>query len=64
MSECASRRVESYSQMRRLFFFYEFEYVFGESEKDGHVRTFGIDHRMTQECVVHLEDQRVSVYQK
>ena len=64
MPECASRRVEGHCKMGRLLLFYELEYVFRESEKYGHVRTLGVDHGMSKEGVVHLEDERVSVYQE
>ena len=64
MSECASRRVECDCQMGGFFLLDEFEDIFCESEEDGHVCTLGVEYRMTQECVVHLEYQGVSVYQE
>ena len=64
VSESASRRIECYGKMSRFFLFDKFEDIFGESEQDGHVGSFGIDHRMTQKGVIHLENQGVSVYQK
>ena len=64
MSESASRRVERYCKMGRLLLFDKFEDIFGEPEKYGCVHAFGVDHRMSQECIIHLEDQGVSVNQK
>ena len=64
MSECASGRVERDCKVGRFLSFDEFQYVFGESEKNGHVRSLGIYHRVSQECVIHLEDKCMSVYQE
>ena len=64
VSEGASWRIEGYCEMCWLFLFDKFEDIFCESEQNGHIRTFGVDHRMPQECIVHLENQCVSVYQK
>ena len=64
MPECAARRIECYSQMTGLFLLDEFEDIFCESEQYGHVSSFGVDHWMSQECVIHLENERVPVYQK
>ena len=63
ISERPSRRVECNCQIFRMFSIYQFQNVFGESEKDGHVRPFRIDHGTAQECIVHLEYQRMSVDQ-
>ena len=64
VAESAARRVERHGHVRRLLPFNEFQDVFRESEEDGHVRPLGIDHRPSQECVVHLEYQRMSVYEE
>ena len=64
MSECASRRVERHCQMGRLFPLDKFQDIFGESEQDGHVGSFGVYHRMTEECIVHLEYECMSVNQE
>ena len=64
MSERTSRWVERYSEVGRFLPFDQFEDVFCESEEDGHVRTLGVDHRVAQECIVHLEYQGMSVYQE
>ena len=62
--ESASGRVECHGKMRRLFPVYHFQEILGESEKDGRVLSLGVYHRTPQECVVHLEDQCVSVYEE
>ena len=62
--ERASRRVERHRNMRRLLPLNEFHEVFRESEEDGHVRPLGIDHRPSEECVVHFEYQRMPVYEE
>ena len=64
VAERASRRVEGHGDVRGLLPFDEFQQVFGESEEDGHVRPLGIDHRPSQERVVHFEHQRVPVYKE
>ena len=64
MPECASGRVEGDCKVSGFFLLDEFEKVFGESEEDGHVGPLGVEYRMPQECVVHLEYQGVSVYQE
>ena len=64
MPECLSRRVEGHGQMGGLLLFRQFKDVFCESEENGHVRSFGINHGMPHEGIVHLEYQGVSVYQK
>ena len=64
MSECASWRVKCYCQMTWLLSFNKFKEVFGESEENGHIRALRVYHRVSQKCVVHLEDKCVSVYQK
>ena len=64
MTESASRRVEGHGKVAWFFFLDEFENIFCESEKDGHVGTLRVYHRMPQECVVHFENQRMAVHQK
>ena len=63
ISERPSRRVECNCQIFRMFSIYQFQNVFSESEKDGHVRPFRIDHGTAQKCIVHLEYQRMSIDQ-
>jgi hypothetical protein len=50
--------------MAGLLPFDQLEYVFGESEKDGHVRSLRIYHGMTEERIIHLEYKCVAVNQK
>ena len=62
--EGPSRRVEGHGDMAGLLFINQFQQVFRESEKDGSIHSLGINHRPAQESIVHLEYQRVPVYEE
>jgi len=64
MPEGPSRRVERHGHVGRLLLFDEFQNVFRESEKDRHVRSFGVYHRTFQKCIVHFENKGMPVYQE
>ena len=53
--------IESDSQVGWLFPCHQLQEVLRESVKDRHVGSLGVDHGMTEEGVVHLEDECVSV---
>ena len=61
VAEGASRRIEGHGQMGRMLTFNQFQDVFRETIEDGHVGAFRVDHRPSQEGVVHLEDKGVPV---
>ena len=61
VSECTSGRVEGYRYVCRLLSFYKFQDVFGESEENGHVSSLGIDHGASEKCIIHLENQSMSI---
>ena len=64
VAECPSGRVERHCQMGGPFLFDKFQDIFREPEQDGSVFSFGIDHRMPEKGIVHLENEGVSVYKK
>ena len=64
ISERSPRRVERYGDIVRMFSGDKFQYVFGESEENGHVSALGVDHRAAQEGIIHLEYQRMSIYKE
>jgi hypothetical protein len=40
-----------------LFPVYQFEDIFGETEKNGCIHPLGVDHRMPEKGIIHLEYQ-------
>ena len=64
VAERPAGRIETHSHMRRPLAFQHLEEILDESEQYGHVLPSGIDHRPAQEGIVHLENQRVAVYEK
>ena len=64
VAEGAARRVEGHRQMRGLLPLHHLQQVLRKAVQDGHVRPLRVDHRPSQEGVVHLEDERVSVNEK
>ena len=64
ISEGPSRGIECHGDVCRLLSLNKFEYVFSKAEQDGGVFSFTVYHRPPEERVVHLEDERVTVYQK
>ena len=64
VAEGPARRVEGHRQVRGLLPLHHLQQVLREPVQDGHVRPLRVDHRPSQEGVVHLEDERVSVNEK
>ena len=64
VAEGAARRVERHRQVRGLLPLDHLQQVLRKAVQDGHVRPLRVDHRPSQEGVVHLEDERVSVNEK
>ena len=64
VAEGAARRIESHRQMRGLLPLDHFQQVFGEAVQDGHIRPLGVDHGPAEERIVHLEYQRMPVYEE
>ena len=63
IAESASRGVEGHGNVRGGFPLEHFQEVLGEPVEDGHVLSLGVYHGPAEERVVHLEYQRVAVYE-
>ena len=61
--ERTSRRIECHGNMGRPLPLYHFQDVFGKSEQNGCVHSFRIYHGPSEKSIIHLENQRVPVYE-
>ena len=64
VAERSTRRVKGHRQMRGLLPLHHLQQILRKAVQDRHVRPLRVDHRPPEKGVVHLEDERVSVYEK
>ena len=64
IAESPPRGVEADSEVRGPLLLNQFQKVFSEAEKYRSINPFGVHHRAPQKGIIHLEYERVAVYQK
>ena len=62
--ESTPRRVKTHRDVRRPLPVDQFQQILRETEENGRIHPLGIDHRPPQEGIIHLEYQRMAVYEE